>query len=57
MVRFVRRIRLNAAGHAAMSIPIELFQELSGGRMESFDCVLQIENGRLIVTPIEEGEQ
>ena len=54
MVKFIRRIRLNAAGHAAMSIPIELFSELSCGRMESINCALQIEDGRLIVTPLQE---
>ena len=57
VVKFIRRIRLNAAGHAAMSIPIELFSELSCGRMESISCALQIEDGKLIITPLEEGEQ
>ena len=54
MVRFVRRLWLNAAGHCGLAVPIEIFEELSGGRAESLSCVLQIENGRLVVEPIKE---
>ena len=54
MVRFVRRLWLNAAGHCGLAIPIEIFEELSGGRAESLTCALQIVDGRLIVEPIKE---